>query len=310
MRVPFTSIRAEYVDTPERRALDLRLDGLSDVPLLGWCRYSRARPDLPRHHHPGVLEVHLLQRGHVVFEVEGRPYMLHGGDAFVTQPGERHSTGGEPIAPCVLYWLNLRLPKRDSPLLDLPLEESAALIQALRSISQRQFRAGPRLKGHFDRLLELHDHSEARFRSIRIRQAAVELFLELIDRSQQPDPADHPPGIEQVARAIRGRPGEDFRMKDLARMAGLSLSWFKARFKEELGISPRQFILRTRIEAACERLCDVEESISKIAMELGFPTSQYFATVFRRVTGVSPTQYRRNGIATRGPSRRAEDGQT
>ena len=91
-------------------------------------------------------------------------------------------------------------------------------------------------------------------------------------------------------------------------MAGLSLSWFKTRFKEQMGLSPRQFILRTKIEAACRRLLASHESISKIGGDLGFPTSQYFATVFRRMMGVPPKTYRLEDIA-RGPSHRGDDGQ-
>jgi mannose-6-phosphate isomerase-like protein (cupin superfamily) len=94
MRVPYTDIRVEYMDTPERKTFDLRRCGLREVSMLGWCCYSHARPDLPTHHHPGVVEIHYLDRGRQVFEVEGQEYELHGGDLFVTQPGEAHSTSG------------------------------------------------------------------------------------------------------------------------------------------------------------------------------------------------------------------------
>jgi len=81
------------------------------------------------------------------------------------------------------------------------------------------------------------------------------------------------------------------------------------RFKEEIGISPRQFILRTKIDMACRRLLASDEPISKIAGDLGFPTSQYFATVFRRLTRVSPRRYRQEGTRVLRPSHRQEDGQ-
>ena len=70
MRVPFTDIRVEYMDTPERKVLDLRRDGIKEVPMLGWCNYSRARPD-SAHCHKGMIEVHFLDRGQQFFEVEG-----------------------------------------------------------------------------------------------------------------------------------------------------------------------------------------------------------------------------------------------
>ena len=70
MRVPHTSIRVEYMDTRERKVFDLRPDGVPEVPMLGWCHNSHARPDLPAHRHHEMLEIHFLDRGRQVFEVE------------------------------------------------------------------------------------------------------------------------------------------------------------------------------------------------------------------------------------------------
>jgi uroporphyrinogen decarboxylase len=77
MHVPYIDIHVECGDTPERKVFDLRRDGLSDVPVLGLTSYSHARPDLPVHHHRGVFEIHFLDRGRQVFEVEGQRYELH-----------------------------------------------------------------------------------------------------------------------------------------------------------------------------------------------------------------------------------------
>ena len=308
MRVPFTDIRVEYMDTPERKVLDLRRDGIKEVPMLGWCNYSRARPDLPAHCHKGVIEVHYLDRGQQFFEVEGQEYHLHGGDLFVTRPGEVHSTGGRPVKPCVLYWLNLRVPKPGRTLLLLPPRETVSLLEALQSLPQRHFRGSPMVKGLFDILLNLHSEPQVPLHRTRMRQALVQLLLEIIDCAAQLAVRDPVSSIKRIAQMIEGRPAEEFQIRTLAQMAGLSLSWFKTRFKEQIGLSPRQFILRTKVNAACRRLLASDESITKIGGELGFPTSQYFATVFRRMMGVPPKTYRLEDIA-RGPSHRGEDGQ-
>jgi AraC-like DNA-binding protein len=309
MLAPFTTIRVEYMDTPERRVFDLRRDGLKDVSVLGRCCYSRARPDLPAHKHPGVVEIHFLERGHQAFEVEGRKYDLHGGDLFVTQPSESHSTGGMPVEPCVLYWVNLRIPKPGHSLLSLPPKETTAVVSALRLLPDRQFRGSSLVRVLLDRLLEYHLEPETALRRTRMRQAVIQFLLEVIDCSTRLPPADRVALMKEVVRTIKSRPTESFRIQDLARMAGGSVSWFKTRFKEETGLSPGQFILRNKIEAACRRLLDGDEPIGQVAGELGFPTSQYFATVFQRLMGVSPRRYRQEGVA-HGPSHRREDGQS
>ena len=73
-------------------------------------------------------------------------------------------------------------------------------------------------------------------------------------------------------------------------------------------MSPWQYILKVRIEAAKQRLAARDESITQIAMRLGFASSQYFATTFKRITGVTPRAYRQ-GIFPHGPSHRRDDGQ-
>ena len=111
--------------------------------------------------------------------------------------------------------------------------------------------------------------------------------------------------MAKVIETIESQPDADFRLQHLARQAGLSLSRFKVRFKEETGMSPRQFIVRSKVDTARSRLRTGQEPIGKIALDLGFPTSQYFATVFRRLMGVSPKQYRWRLTAR--PSHRRED---
>jgi AraC-like DNA-binding protein len=110
--------------------------------------------------------------------------------------------------------------------------------------------------------------------------------------------------MADVVRRIQECPGEDFQLRDLARQTHLSLS----RFTAETGVSPGQFLVRTRIEASKRRLAEAAEPIMQIAMSLGFSSSQYFATVFKRITGATPRAYR-CGSESRAPSRRRDDGQ-
>ncbi len=300
MRVPFTDIPVEYTDTPTEKVFDLRQDGLGEIPVLGWVRYSYARPNLPSHHHPGVVEIHFLERGRQLYEVEGQEYDLRGGEMLVAQPGEAHSSGGEPMEPCVVYWLDVRLPKPGGPFLLLPPKEAAELVGTLRNLPSRHFRAGLRINTIFGSLLKLHTQRETALRRTRMRQATVELLLEVIDSSARHAGSDRGGIVREIVRTIESRPADDLRIKDLARLAGYSVSWFKMRFKQETGLSPRQFILRRKIGVACRRLVSSEDPVGQIASDLGFPTSQYFATVFRRLMRVSPRQYREEGAGAGG----------
>jgi AraC-like DNA-binding protein len=141
-----------------------------------------------------------------------------------------------------------------------------------------------------------------------MRQAMVRLLLEILQGAERHANSRVSERMAEVVQSIRSSPEKRFPIRDLARRTHLSISRFRSRFKEETGISPWQFILMARIEAAKKRLTTGEESITQIAFSLGFQSSQYFATVFKRMTGVAPRAYRR-GAAPHGPSTRADDGQ-
>ena len=163
------------------------------------------------------------------------------------------------------------MPPAGRTLLGLPKADTAELVETVRSLPARQFRGSPRAKALFDRLLELHARPPTVLRQTRMRLAVLELLLEIIDSGARHAAGDAGAIVREVVQIIQSRPKEEFRIEDLARIAGYSLSWFKTRFKEETGISPRQFILRTKIEMACRRLTSGNDPIGKIAGDLGFP---------------------------------------
>jgi AraC-like DNA-binding protein len=308
MQVPYMDVRAEYMDTRDRRVLDLRPHGLAEIPMLGWYHYVRARPDLPVHRHAGGFEICYLERGRQIFEVDGRQYRLSGGDIFITFPDEPHSTGGYPSEPGILYWLNLRLPDSGCGLLGLQCSESDCLVECLLRLPYRHFGATQQTKAMFGELVALHDRPKTFQRTIRMRCAVIRLLFEVIDGSLGHVASATSQRMAEVIQWISAHPQADFCLQDLARRAHLSVSHFKKRFKDETGLSPWQFILHHRIEIAKEQLITSDTSVTQIAYDLGFGSSQYFATVFKRMTGLTPTACR-EGRFPHGPSKRRHDGQ-
>jgi AraC-like DNA-binding protein len=75
-------------------------------------------------------------------------------------------------------------------------------------------------------------------------------------------------------------------------VARLSESRFKSRFKAEIGVPPAEYWLRQKIERATEML--KTRRVTEVAHELGFSSSQYFATAFKRYTLMNPSRYRKN----------------
>lgn len=97
----------------------------------------------------------------------------------------------------------------------------------------------------------------------------------------------------RIAAAI-GRIEEDYAealsVDDLARTAGMSRFHFSRCFRDDVGVSPHQFLLRVRVERAAERL-RAGLSVTEAAYEVGFGGLGRFSQAFRARFGVLPSRY-------------------
>ncbi len=92
------------------------------------------------------------------------------------------------------------------------------------------------------------------------------------------------------------RLAQNLGVEDLARHFGLSVYHFSRRFRAETGLSPRRFMEELRLGEAMKRLrLNREKSVKEIAAQCGFADGNYFAKVFRRAKGMSPSGFRQRG---------------
>jgi AraC-like DNA-binding protein len=86
---------------------------------------------------------------------------------------------------------------------------------------------------------------------------------------------------------------ESISTEELAQQAGLSVSQFERTFRKAFGTSPRQYIVRVRIENSCRQLVETDDTIASIAQVCGFFDHAHFTRAFRTQMGQSPSSYRR-----------------
>jgi len=99
---------------------------------------------------------------------------------------------------------------------------------------------------------------------------------------------------------IRARLSEDISLDELAAEARLSPFHFARMFKQSVGVPPRVYLTRLRMERACELLETTDLPVTEIAYEVGYSSNQVLARVFIKHRHMSPTDYRR---AVRDPVR-------
>ncbi|HET6487702.1 MAG TPA: helix-turn-helix domain-containing protein [Spirochaetia bacterium] len=85
------------------------------------------------------------------------------------------------------------------------------------------------------------------------------------------------------------------KLEEMAEASGLGVSQLCFHFRREVGMTPAAYHLQMRLGAAREALLVPHTSITHVAMEFGFSSSQHFAMDFRRTFGTTPLAWRRNG---------------
>jgi transcriptional regulator GlxA family with amidase domain len=97
---------------------------------------------------------------------------------------------------------------------------------------------------------------------------------------------------------------EEWPVRRLARVSGVSEAHFARSFKEAFGVPPHRYLLTRRIERATALLRETELSITDIAFQTGWSSLGTFGRTFRDVTGESPGELRaRLKAAPRAPDR-------
>ena len=74
--------------------------------------------------------------------------------------------------------------------------------------------------------------------------------------------------------------------------AGLSAFHFLRLFSDVLGVTPHQYLVRSRLRHAARRLADDDGTITDIAYDVGFADLSNFVRTFRRAAGVPPLKFR------------------
>jgi AraC-like DNA-binding protein len=100
-------------------------------------------------------------------------------------------------------------------------------------------------------------------------------------------------GIRHMEQNI---PETEISNGQLAETGGMSVNAYARLFKEQTGYSPRKYLLRMRVEKACNLLHHSELSIDQIASSCGFTDRYYFTRVFSKTMEASPGEYRKNSI--------------
>jgi AraC-like DNA-binding protein len=278
-------------DADQRRIVLLEKEGAPGIVVLGHSQFRHHSSSAEEHTHEGCLEIVLCQRGALAFQNGRKRYSLMPGDLLINRPGERHRLLTYPKG-LALYWMLVRVEPPGAPLLKLPAKERRTLRAALLALSPQVRRDDGTVRHAFARLFAYLEAPRGDARSLGLIGTSLHLLLATLQTARRDKPSHVAERLEQTIAQIRQAPGKDYRVDDLARQAALSPSRFIERFKQITGMPPRHFLLDCRLEQAKHALEKTATPITKLALDLGFDSSQHFANTFKRATGTTPTQWR------------------
>ncbi|CAH1191715.1 Protein-glutamate methylesterase/protein-glutamine glutaminase [Paenibacillus auburnensis] len=129
----------------------------------------------------------------------------------------------------------------------------------------------------------IFDAEEFLLRLFMWKQSAIQLsFDQPVQRSEIQKALDY------VARHYR----EPVSVADISEYTAISPNYFSHLFKAQTGINFSDYVTRYRIEKSKQYLRETDKQVGEIAEQVGIPDYKYFARIFRRLVGKTPSQYR------------------
>ena len=261
---------------------------------------------LPSHKNPGLEIVH-LRNGHLVWHCEGKLEAIRPDSVYFTLPWQEHGSAVEVEPGHQWSFVVVRLPGAETaeptPFafpaalgFDEPTSNAIACL-----LVQAPHHAWPStllFRVLMSALVSELSTPGLLHRS-RIVHLTAQLILELADILNPPENQRHSEDAERFSQLLAHLEqgcAEPWTLNAMAASIGLKHTRFSALFHHYTGDSPMRYLNRLRVEKARRMLRDELRSITEIALECGFCSSQHFSRIFREFSGVTAQAYRQNKL--------------
>lgn len=134
----------------------------------------------------------------------------------------------------------------------------------------------------------------------RVNHLLDELFI-LIGRQltkQNNSRRDFPQTFMKLEQALRDNLSHQWTVEEMAALVGLGTTAFSEKVKTFTGFSPLNYLINIRISESIKLLKRQDVNVTDIALDIGFYSSQHFATTFKKLTGYTPSEFRKKNIPT------------
>lgn len=245
-------------------------------------------------HAHNYCEIFYLKTGKCIYHVEDMKIPLNSGDFLIVPAGHTHYTSYEGDIPCervIICCQKDSFPKefvQNYPEIPEMLENSCKA--TMNSKNRRQTEALIHQILQENQLPDLYSYESMRYLiiSLLLTIKRFGIFAEFISNGKKYDK-----DIYAATEYIIENYSQALTLDGLATQVGLSPTYFSKKFHLSTGKTFKEYVNEIRMQQARQMLLTTDDSITKIAISCGFSSSNYFKDIFRRATGISPRNYRK-----------------
>lgn len=254
---------------------------------------SEKRYTKPAHSHD-YLQLCYMASGSCYHWVNGRRWDLHAGDLFAIPPFTAHRLENRPHYPFRMVQLDFAAEFVSQQSLDFPPNRQEPLPQVQLSAPHQEA-----VNQLIEAIMTEWSNREAGYKLV-IRAELIKLIVLLARQSVRQEACDsgiactasHKHTVLEAVRYIESHFAEPLRLEDAAFISSLSPDYFSNLLKQLTGKSFVETLTGVRIRHAKRLLATTDWKVIEVCFQSGFQNVGHFNEVFKRLTGVSPKQYR------------------
>ncbi|AXE16825.1 AraC family transcriptional regulator [Runella rosea] len=251
----------------------------------------------------GGLQIVCILEGKFEWLIEHQRHVLYPNDVVVLCPWHGYGSPTNTLEIGSLAWLTIE-PTSFEPSKELFLGEWSAIADADQKLMGRLLvTQAPMVLNNFKWVCDLLQRIETEVKQAefayqtRVNQLLDELLVTIVRQlsQQQNQRRDFPQAFAQLEQLFRNSLDHPWTVEEMAAVVGLGSTAFTEKVKSFSGFSPLNYLINIRIAEAMKQLRQTDKSLTDIALDTGFYSSQHFSTTFKKLTGYTPGQFRKRG---------------
>ena len=252
------------------------------------------------------LRFYFIIEGKFDWIINGQHYVLYPGDLAIILPGQM--LGGEKDIMHIgkVAWLHIRLEELKNEGLytignwsGLHINEGGAIARIL-LLNKLPVLSNQKEAGILFQKVGNEIFNQELGYITRINQMIDELFI-LIARQlsrQNNLSRNFPQSFLLLEQSLRKNLSHQWTVEEMGALMGLGNTAFSEKVKNYTGFSPLNYLINIRISEALKLLKQPSVHVTDIALTVGFYSSQHFATTFKKLTGYTPSEFRKKNLIT------------